>query len=323
MNPNSFAASVFVAILVLCGIGILAFVIVNRYSLPIQGQENKIAYKENQSVVMSEEEETAASIADTLNIAEDGTIVEAAKGDAKKASVKRVKSEIDQQKYYVAADLPDPEHAADMLADLALVCTRVLAEVKRRLESSPGNKIFAFDKRDITRNMEVLLDKHYNKALNLAEYHCQDSVVGSSSDKGKLIEICLRYKNKTDKFNLQNTTRRVFLHEIAHSADFEYRKDGQSGHGPDFRRLHAYLLGVAEDIDLYSCEEYQKSKGSFCSLNLNERYCSFDTEKLAIEEDMNAPIVIDSETMDEERNNTYDEFGNNNEDNTILNRDYN
>ncbi len=298
---QNFAAVIFIILLILGAIGALAYVIVSNYRLPAPPEH---ANAEQSQIVSAAETQTVEEDGgeSLLNMADvhSEILVEEARAVAKKAAVKQVLSATDQEKYYVAANLPDEEKAADRLADLALTATRVLAEVKRRLEESKDGKILAGDNVDITKNMEVLLSKHYQKHLNLAEYHCADTVVGSSSNKGQLIEICLRHKKDTDTFNSINTTHRVFLHEVAHSADFEYRKDGQNAHGPVFRRLHAYLLGVAEDIGLYSCEDYQKSGGAFCGLNLGEKYCSSGdvNENLDASEDGSSAVHNDDPSAD-------------------------
>ena len=287
---GNIAAGIFVFILILVAVGALVFVIINGGKLPTTNSEmakakliaeQQVEVIENQSV--AQEPEPPVDIANEAD-AHNEALIEAANGKNQKAAVKAVTSGVDDAKYYVAQGLTDESKVADRLADLSLVCVKVLNEIKKRLEKD--GKIYAGDKEDITKNMEKLLLKHYDKHLNLSEYHSpDDQIVGSSSNKGELIEICVRHKKDTSTFNSINTTRRVFLHELAHSADFEYRKDGMKAHGPVFKRLHMYLLSVAEDLDLYSCEDYQKTGGAFCGLRMDEKYCSQDNEKLIIGDD--------------------------------------
>ena len=283
---GNIAAGIFVFILILVAIAALIFVIVNGNKLPTNRSEMAKAKKieqieiiENHSIAM--EPDPPMDIAQAADMHND-VLVEVANAKAQKLEVKAVVSGVDDEKYYVAQGLPDEGKVADRLADLSLVSVKVLNEIKKRLEKD--GKIFAGDKVDITTNMEKLLKKHYDKHLNLSEYNSpDDQIVGSSSNKGELIEICIRHKKDPSTFNSINTTRRVFLHELAHSADFEYRKDGLKAHGPVFKRLHMYLLSVGEDLGLYSCEEYQQTNGAFCGLRMDEKYCSQDNEKLIID----------------------------------------
>ena len=60
---------------------------------------------------------------------------------------------------------------------------------------------------------------------------------------------------------------------IAGARALEFRGDGEDAHGPVFKKLHQYLLGIAENLSLYSCAEYKKSGKRYCSLLLTENYC--------------------------------------------------
>jgi hypothetical protein len=122
--------------------------------------------------------------------------------------------------------------------------------------------------------MKQLVRKHYKREIPLAEYNVpNDSTVGSNADKGVLIETCLRSKFDPNEWNTDNSLFRVNMHELAHSADFEFRADGEEAHGPVFKRLHQYLLTVAENLGLYNCAEYKASGRKFCGLTLTEKYC--------------------------------------------------
>ena len=190
-----------------------------------------------------------------------------------KSDVQQQKSSKDRKMYYVAKDLPEKQKAANKLAEISRRAQYLLQAIHEQLD---GNKrIKSGDGHDITDNMKQLVRTHYKKTVPFAEYHNpSDKTVGSNSDKGVMIETCLRGKYNTKQWNSDNTLFRVHTHELSHSADFEYREDGEDAHGPHFKRLHQYLLGVAENLGLYSCAEYTKSGRAFCGLALTERYCS-------------------------------------------------
>ena len=166
----------------------------------------------------------------------------------------------------VAASLPDREKAADFLSEIYRREQFLLQTIDEMLDG--GETIKAFDGIVITDNMKRLVKKHFKKVTPFAEYHNpNDRTVGSNSAKGALVEICLRSKYKPEEWNPINTAFRVHVHELAHSADTEFREDGD--HGEVFNRLMNFLLGVAENIGIYNCDEYKKSR-KFCGLVLEE-----------------------------------------------------
>lgn len=189
-----------------------------------------------------------------------------------KSDVVKVKAPSDNAFYFVADDLPNKEQAADKLAEVNRRSQTLLEALDDKLAREGSAK--TADGKDITQNIRTLLKKHLGKPVPMAEYHCpNDLTVGSNSDKGALVEMCLRDKADPAVWNSDNTLFRVHVHELAHSADFEYRGDGDAAHGPVFKRLHQYLLGVSEANGLYNCAEYKKSGMRFCGLKLSEEYC--------------------------------------------------
>lgn len=183
--------------------------------------------------------------------------------------VVKQRSDLDGEYYFVAASLPERKKAADKLAEIHRRSQYLLQAIDEQLDGN--RRIKAADGTDITDNMRKLVRRHYQKTVPFAEYHNpSDQTVGSNSDKGMLIQICLRSKRDPSQWNSDNTLFRVHVHELAHSADHHYREDGNAGHGPEFYRLMNHLLEVAENLGIYSCEEYKRSGRAFCGLALTE-----------------------------------------------------
>lgn len=186
-----------------------------------------------------------------------------------KSQVVRQKADIDGDYYYVAADLPNKKKAANKLAEVQRRSQYLLQSIDEQLDGN--RRIVASDGEDITDNMRKLVTKHYKKRIPFAEYNNpnpDDYTVGSNSEKGELIEMCLRSKFDSEEWNSDNTLFKVHVHELAHSADHHYREDHY--HGPEFERLNNYLLKVAQNLGIYSCSEYMKSGKKFCGLRLEE-----------------------------------------------------
>jgi hypothetical protein len=210
----------------------------------------------------------AVTLGDVI-ITPSGPEIEVSKEKDPKGKDKVIKhrSPIDGKEYLVAASLPDREKAANFLAEIFRREQYLLQRLDEMLDE--GSPIKASDGEVITDNMKRLVKKHFKKVTPFAEYHNpSDQTVGSNSAKGELVEICLRSKSKPDQWNSINTAFRVHVHELAHSADSEFRADGN--HGPVFNRLMNFLLEVAEDIEIYNCGEYKSSGKKFCGLVLQE-----------------------------------------------------
>lgn len=195
-----------------------------------------------------------------------------------KFDVVKMKSNKDGRMYFVADGLPDKSKAVDLLAEISRRQQYLLQSIDEQLDGN--RRMYAADGVDVTDNMKTLLRKHYKKEVLLAEYHNPDDLtVGSNSDKGVMIETCLRSKSDPNQWSSINSLFRVHCHELAHSADFEYRDDGENGHGPVFKRLHILLLGISENLGLYNCAEYTKSGGALCGVTLTESYMCGDAPK--------------------------------------------
>jgi hypothetical protein len=184
-----------------------------------------------------------------------------------KDKVIKVRADPDNEMYFVSASLGDKKKAANTLAEVSRRSQYLLQSLDEMLDGN--GRTVAKDGVDVTDSMRRLVKKHYNKRIPFAEYHNpHDKTVGSNSAKGELIEMCLRNKYDTKKWNPVNTIYRVHVHELAHSADKEFREDGD--HGPVFNRIMNFLLQTSENLGIYSCAEYKASGRAYCGLTLTE-----------------------------------------------------
>lgn len=231
--------------------------------MPLKVESQMAAKTENLGM-----DDVKRSIATVMIKATGKTQLGPAKGES---PVVQVKSEKDGRNYFVAADLPDKKKAANVLAELHRRSQYLLQSVDEQLDNN--RRVIAGDGVDITDNLKELLRRHYKKDVPLAEYHNpSDQTVASNSDKGTVLQCCIRSKYDPSEWSSINTLFRVQTHELAHSADFHFRGDGEEAHGPVFKRLHKYLMAVAENLQIYNCAEYKKSGGRLCGLVLDESY---------------------------------------------------
>jgi hypothetical protein len=190
-----------------------------------------------------------------------------------KSKVIRARSTTDNNFYLVSAELPDKVQAANFLAELHRRSQTLLQALEEMMDG--GQRVVSDDNVDLSLNFKRLVKKHFKKETGFAEYHNpKDRTVGANSAKGELVEICIRSKSNPAAWNSMNTAFRVHVHELAHSADNEFREDGD--HGPEFNRIMNRLLQIAENLGLYNCAEYKRSGRAFCGLTLTEEdsFCS-------------------------------------------------
>ena len=225
---------------------------------------------ENQKVVEQVTPAEAVTLGDVVSDHTGKSTIEVTQDEDPegKDKVVKFKSDIDGEYYFVAASLPDKKKAANTLAEVHRRAQYLMQSIDEMLDG--GNRVKADDGVDLTDNMKRLVKKHYRKRIPFAEYHNpHDKTVGSNSAKGELIEMCLRNKFNTKQWNPVNTLFRVHVHELSHSADKDYREDGD--HGPVFNRIMHFLLQTSGNLGIYSCKEYEQSGRQMCGLVLQEK----------------------------------------------------
>lgn len=259
--------------LVILAVGLLVISIVVFVMNPGEKESSTSAKKlvsvENQKVVEQVTPAEAITLGDVVTDHTGKSTIEVTnkKDPEGKDKVVKFKADSDGEYYFVSASLPDKKRAANMLAEIHRRSQYLMQSIDEMLDG--GERVKAIDGVDVTDNMKRLVKKHYKKRIPFAEYYNpHDNTVGSNSAKGELIEMCLRNKFKPQEWNSVNTLFRVHVHELAHSADKDYREDGD--HGPVFNRLMNFLLQTAGNLGIYSCEEYKKSGRAFCGLRLSE-----------------------------------------------------
>lgn len=124
----------------------------------------------------------------------------------------------------------------------------------------------------LTKNMARFVEEASNKypmderLQNIKErWNGTLSEVGSGNDiayslNKKSIHICIR--TPEGKLEKLNTAMYVLLHEAAHVASKKY------GHGDEFWENFRWLLEVAEELGLYTYQDFDSSEVTFCGRTL-------------------------------------------------------
>jgi len=85
-----------------------------------------------------------------------------------------------------------------------------------------------------------------------------DSTTSFTIDKGKMMSICLRQKNKDKTFHDYNTLQFVIIHELAHIVSIS------EGHNDEFIKNFKWLLQEAKALGYYVPFDYSKKNTLYC-----------------------------------------------------------
>jgi hypothetical protein len=161
-----------------------------------------------------------------------------------------VTSTVDGKQYKVR-DMPDKQHAADMLAHLRLKLTKLCDTLEKKYPDKPQVKHMCKNFRsDPHRFIESTPDsEHTSYSIN----------------KGEQIHMCLRQRDGPDESIVnENVMTFVALHEMAHVCTESI------GHGPDFWNNFGWLLKEAEAIGIYKYTDFSAHPVSYCGVYITD-----------------------------------------------------
>jgi predicted metal-dependent hydrolase len=168
-----------------------------------------------------------------------------------------IKSDIDN-KFYLVRDLPDKQLACNLLASFK----KNIIILINYLRENKNDKY-----KDYKDNIERLEDRIYE--VNISENPNKNKDTSYSINKGEELVLCLRSKNHPDSFHDTNLIFYVVLHEISHIASPFYELDFK-GHGPQFKRVFAFLTTVAIELNLYSKIDFNKKSEEYCGMYITD-----------------------------------------------------
>ena len=163
------------------------------------------------------------------------------------SDITSVKATYDDKMYKVR-DMPDRVEAANLLAKLC--------EVISRLNSKLG-KHYPNDKR-----VKLLLSRY--KAENVSELssYAGSQYTAYSVGKGRRLVFCLRTRDNQEKLVRLQTLTFVAIHELAHVMSMSI------GHTEEFWDNMRFLLANAIEWNLYKSVNYSKKPQAYCGLQI-------------------------------------------------------
>ena len=158
----------------------------------------------------------------------------------------------DTRKYFLSRMnskkyLTTSQHGSDLLASLSFK----KAKLCKFLENSTKYKNHLGVKR-LLENKDVKIEEVAPQYKNQAAY---------SINKGDTIGICL--KNKSGRYENENTMFFVFMHELAHIMTNKYE------HNKEFWDNFALLIEAATHAGIYQYQNFQSNPVSYCGHNIN------------------------------------------------------
>jgi len=161
-----------------------------------------------------------------------------------------VTSSVDGRIYKVR-DMPDKEEAANLMARVRAKIMRLYTYVSEKFPNKPQIK---------------QLNKNFTPDPSRFEESTPDAQHTSYSvNKGEKVHLCLRQREGNNEALVsENIMVFVSLHEMAHVIT------PSLGHGPDFWNNFAWLLKQAEEIKIYSYQDFKAHPVSYCGLNITD-----------------------------------------------------
>jgi|UniRef100_A0A6C0BMS6 hypothetical protein len=158
-------------------------------------------------------------------------------------------SQIDH-KHHLVRNLPDKEHAADLLAQIEQRIARLMT--------------YLHDKYPKDVRVSRLLEKFDSNQIS--ESSADSLYTSYSVNKGEKLVFCLRQKDSQEALHDLNTMIFVAIHELAHIMTQSV------GHTREFWDNMRFLLETAmsSDVAIYQYQSYHTDPQPYCGMTISD-----------------------------------------------------
>ena len=160
-------------------------------------------------------------------------------------------SNINNKKYLVR-DLPDKQSASNLLSQIHMNMLQLVDFAYQNKDSKYKEHKTCIDKLKIGIQNTIVNESGDNS-----------SYTSCSINKGEQIVFCLRSK-KDNKLHDINLLMYVAIHELAHVGCESY------GHTDEFKRIFAFLISVAGELNSYTPIDFKNNPLEYCGLSISE-----------------------------------------------------
>ena len=156
------------------------------------------------------------------------------------------KSSLNGRSYGIQEMLPNADDAADVIAKLDIFIDKFVAYLDGKY---PNDK----------RVKRLVYRLHDTK---IEESPFKDGTSSYTINKGELMALCVREKNKSKDFHDYQTLLFVVIHELAHVASVT------KGHNAEFLKNFKWLLIEADESGMYYPQDYSTSPITYCGVKV-------------------------------------------------------
>jgi hypothetical protein len=157
-----------------------------------------------------------------------------------------VKQMASDNKFYYVQNFDDNKEAADILSGIAKQSSLLVENLSVKYPEDT----------DVIR-----LQKKFNPD-NMREAEDSKGQTSYTINKGEMMHLCLRHKNKDKALHDHNLLMFVAIHELAHIMSKSI------GHNQEFYKNFKFLLTEAVEAGIYSPVNFQKSPVNYCGVNV-------------------------------------------------------
>jgi len=162
-------------------------------------------------------------------------------------NIKKLKSGVDENEYYVQDMFENQYDAVNMIAEINNIIIHFIKSLKVKYPNSAR----------VTR----LVSKYNPESLMEGSPINNKNSTSYSVAKGKKLVFCLRSK-KNKELHRRNLLMFVVLHELAHLMSVTY------GHNAEFLKNFKFLLHEAMASGIYRYDNYFTKPREYCGINL-------------------------------------------------------
>lgn len=157
-----------------------------------------------------------------------------------------VESALNNMEYEVQ-DYENKEIAADMLASLKKNINKITIHLEQKYPNL--EKVKRFSRRIKTTKIEEAVHEEGESSYTI--------------NKGELMAICLRKKNKDKDFHQMNLLMFVVIHELAHIMSLS------EGHNTEFMENFKFLLKEATAVGVYKPVDFAVNPVNYCGVHVS------------------------------------------------------
>jgi predicted metal-dependent hydrolase len=157
-----------------------------------------------------------------------------------------IKQIASDNKFYYVQNFEDNKDAADILSGISKQCSSLVENLTVKYPQDT----------DVIR-----LQKKFNPD-NMREAEDSQGQTSYTINKGEMMHLCLRHKNKDKALHDHNLLMFVAIHELAHIMSKSI------GHNQEFYKNFKFLLTEAVEAGIYSPVNFHNNPVNYCGVNV-------------------------------------------------------